>query len=555
MVAEANLEGFLFENAIPEHQETYRRIKSAVKDIWAEPRLNWYTDHGINHSERIILHLNRLCAGLLSVPGSDNITYGLTPEEVFLLLSASWLHDIGMQDLTGLNNHSVDEMDEKDWKQVRERHPQKAFEMIMGHPTEQNNNFWTGIILDSNIRAPLALICKGHGSNYFTEVINIFRGDRTFDISGNGKSIRGDLLTALLLMADELDLHQNRAVFKKNYPLSIVSKLHHFRHHYIGKVEIISNPDGKHEIHRKIRIIYHFPNEKDPSWMNDMQKWVQDKIEKEAERTKSILHGGFHSHFLWSDPLIEVKVETAFENEKYTMEKAVQCLLASEIQKPIDWKDIIPQFSDRFKKGAGGVVCVKGSKESAVERFIDFIQYIFGASVKGNPPIFPFAVLDFSEPEYQVLTDVFQEIETQLGDIKPKQGNQSIIQYLKSEGKFYLVIFKHLEHVGKELIDSLQEVIQSCNQHAGNLFLLITTGQNLSILNDLTTFTLPEKFEAEDIYQYFLETGDTEDDARLKLNGYLDFMKLKGTVTPFESFPLITILNQTLKREVKHGVV
>ncbi|MCP4213299.1 MAG: hypothetical protein GY765_01525 [bacterium] len=117
-----------------------------------------------------------------------------------------------------------------------ETHDKTYFEIYTGIKTD---DFHLSLDTEYPIHAPLALICKGHGSDYFDEVVNYF-ADNSLDIDGKGTTIRGELLTALLLMADELDLHSSRAVFKKNYPLSKTSELHHYRHYYISKVEVLS---------------------------------------------------------------------------------------------------------------------------------------------------------------------------------------------------------------------------------------------------------------------------------------------------------------------------
>lgn len=176
MINEADLENYLAQSNEEDFKETYNFIKIAAKKIWKEPRLGWYTDHGPKHSERIIFHLNRLCAGLLSNPDKECQDYRLTVDEVFLLLSAAWLHDIGMQDLTNSRTHSVDSMDNEDWEEVRKEHPKKVYDMIMNPSTgERSNKFWIGIKPDSKFRAPLALICKGHGSSYFSDTVSEFK--------------------------------------------------------------------------------------------------------------------------------------------------------------------------------------------------------------------------------------------------------------------------------------------------------------------------------------------------------------------------------------------
>ena len=67
-------------------------IRQATLKIWASdaPRIiKDYTDHGIEHSKRIISYVEKL---LFANSGRT-----LTSVEVYLLLASIYLHDIGMQ--------------------------------------------------------------------------------------------------------------------------------------------------------------------------------------------------------------------------------------------------------------------------------------------------------------------------------------------------------------------------------------------------------------------------------------------------------------------------
>ena len=566
MTGEENLEKFLQKYDEKNYYQAYLSIQNAVKDIWKIPRLPWYTDHGIDHSERIICHLNNLCFGLTSIPGSYSEHYGLTVEEVFLLLSAAWLHDIGMQDLSDLSFHSVDEMDNEDWEKVRKRHPEKAFEMIMKPGTGERDEpkFSTGIKINDDFRIPLALICKGHSSKFFEEVISQFPHN-TLNIEGKGKKIRGELLTALLLMADELDLHYKRALFKENYPLSNVSKLHHFRHHYIGHVEVVPAYNHADESQcRRINIVFRFPpvKDNDREWIGNIQEWVIDKIETEALRTAQILHTGFNRHFLWENPIVTIKTETAFESEKLTMDKPIQYLLKTEIQKNIDWKTITKEMAECFKERKGGIVLISGGHELGIDRFTGFINSIFCASQKCENPDSQLAVIDFSRIQnYHTVDDIFEEIENQLQGSSVKLKPDSIIQHLQTCQDFHLVIFKNLDKLADlSLLNAIHEkIINPCRKKTGNLFLLITSENSLSQLSGINTYRLPEKFEDQDIYEYFIDSGDSEDVARSKQKEYLELMKFQVDKTPIISGKIVNHLKKwrdkkSDSREIHYGI-
>ena len=72
-----------------------------------------YTYHDVGHSERVIAKLEKLTSGLTSSERP------LNKHEVFILLAAAYLHDVGMQ-YAG-QNLSRDE--------IRDRHAELSYEM------------------------------------------------------------------------------------------------------------------------------------------------------------------------------------------------------------------------------------------------------------------------------------------------------------------------------------------------------------------------------------------------------------------------------------------
>jgi hypothetical protein len=55
-----------------------------------------------------------------------------------------------------------------------------------------------------------------------------------------GRKVRGELLTALLMIADELDLQCKRIDFSDTakFDLSSYSQVHWFKHHYVDYVDV-----------------------------------------------------------------------------------------------------------------------------------------------------------------------------------------------------------------------------------------------------------------------------------------------------------------------------
>ena len=94
--------------------------------------------------------------------------------------------------------------------------------------------------IDEAYLSSIAFVSKGHSTDFFDEVADKFR---TRPETPKGKRLRGELLTALLLIADELDLQGKRVKFSETskFSLSPYSCLHWFKHHYVECVDIKNN--------------------------------------------------------------------------------------------------------------------------------------------------------------------------------------------------------------------------------------------------------------------------------------------------------------------------
>ncbi len=536
-----NLEEYLKKNDKVRF-EIYQDVQKAAKKIWKNSRLPWYTDHGESHSERVIAHLNQICAGLLKDPQSNQPEYGLTPVEVFLLLSAAWLHDVGMQDLSGLGKHSVDQMDENDWENVRKRHPQRSFEIIMAHAgaSDETNEFRTGLHPDHNLHAPLALICKGHGSDYYQEVVDTFE-KRTFDLDGQGVPIRGGLITALLLMADEIDLHNSRAALPGNFPLSRISRLHFYRHYYVQHVEVAAGKGNDTEVDRKIYIKFAFP-EGSEKWQGNLKEWIETKLKIESHRTSKQIRSGFQGHFSWSDPLVESETEQAMPKEKREMEIDVRFLLETQIRKTIDWKNIINDLKTRFKERNGGIVCLNSNGDQEIELFLTLLESIFRGTVEYHDFQPLISKLKFKPIEkYHTKDDVFQAIGDELGvDLSEFDDTDTgvtqwdfLYSNIKNTEKFCLIVFQGLGEIEQELRSSiLNDVLGGSKLKQGDKSLILIFDLNsLHTLSDCSVIDFPSRFKQDDVYAYFIDTGNSEKDAGKKTEKIMAYQKTGRSVS------------------------
>src|SRR5439155_8475158 len=135
------------------------RVCRSAEAIWNEQRLAWFTDHRARtHSRRIISHLGVLVDHLQTTSAK------LTPHELYVLLAATYLHDIGMQDFRVPGRGGVEQYTEVDYENIREAHPARGRELIIARTLERDRDeFRIDLDDDPQYLLPIALVAQAHG--------------------------------------------------------------------------------------------------------------------------------------------------------------------------------------------------------------------------------------------------------------------------------------------------------------------------------------------------------------------------------------------------------
>jgi hypothetical protein len=221
-------------NILDTHQQrALGNIREAAERIWARPLHRYYTDHTVAHSERIIALLDGLTAGMMATDKR------LSSTEVFVLLAAAYLHDIGMQN---------EKFSGGDLDNIREHHHTQTAEMIYAVFENPSEAFVIPLVRDPAIVDAIALVSKGHRkADLTTNEYEPF-------IHGN-EAVRLNLLAALLRFADELDIDYRRVDFElmKLMNLPAESQLHWWRCQFVSGVSIVDE---------YITIAYCFPQDR-----------------------------------------------------------------------------------------------------------------------------------------------------------------------------------------------------------------------------------------------------------------------------------------------------
>jgi len=288
----------------------------------------------MSHSQRV----NGLIAQILFPLYQDYWLYGrrredlpLSDYELYILMAAGYLHDIGMQDLN-LNGRPVDALTPKDHAEIRERHPLRSFEIIRDRTIEPRARRVIELGLAESDRddslMPIAIVAKAHGSRYFDEAVVELQKDI---YRPGGRSVRADLLAALLMIGDEIDLHRSRANLPDDMvEFSPLSLLHHYKHAYIASVDVES---GRASGDRRIMIGFLFPTEAKSRYAQAMQTWVLKKIEREVTRTQDILIRSTGGKLRW-DERCAVLSTIHYDESREPLLPEVQEALRKEEEKP-----------------------------------------------------------------------------------------------------------------------------------------------------------------------------------------------------------------------------
>lgn len=220
------------------YDTSIRRMREVVEGIWRSPQHRYFTDHSITHSERILRYLwplTRPCQPVLS------------DSEIYILVAAAYLHDIGMQS----------EKLGPDFKENRRIHQELSVEMIE--------------TLDLGVLPPykddISLVVRAH--RHVPLDADEYEGSHLDD-----DPVRPRLLGSLLRLADELELtHERVDLTRRNYQNPGLDALvHWYRHEYVRSVTV----DGGT---KRIQILYRFPKERRDECAYAVAEYVQGVID------------------------------------------------------------------------------------------------------------------------------------------------------------------------------------------------------------------------------------------------------------------------------------
>lgn len=228
------------------YSTSIQEIRKKVKEIWEYPQHRYFTDHSIKHSERILRYL-----WPLTRPCQDK----LSDAEIYILVAAAYLHDVGMQS----------EKLGADLRGNRRRHQELSVEMIEAMDL--------GVL--GQYKDDLGLVVRAHRHIPLD-------GDEYKATGLYGDPVRPRLLGSILRLADELDLTGERVnMSRQEYQnIGVEALVHWYRHLYVKDVRV-------EDVTKRIHITYRFPKEQLDDCKLVISNYIQTIIDdtlREIER-------------------------------------------------------------------------------------------------------------------------------------------------------------------------------------------------------------------------------------------------------------------------------
>lgn len=232
-------------------------IRGVMENIWANdaPRIvTDYTDHGEEHSKKIIFFAEKL----LQV----NPAAKFSQQEIYLLLASIYLHDIGMQcDIVKYPEikKKAEDLGAK-FEEVFTAKTTSGYSLEEQKEIRKNHNFLTAAwieylyekkdpVLSHGIRSvpydfvdDLMDVCKFHSKLSIDDCPDYFSGD---------PSSRKKMVSSLIRFADELDISSTRVNIEtvKIFSLTLENSIYWWLHNYT-KIDFVNT----NKVHLKVNL-------------------------------------------------------------------------------------------------------------------------------------------------------------------------------------------------------------------------------------------------------------------------------------------------------------
>ncbi len=263
-----------------------RLVRTRVEELTKAPFHLHFTDHSVQHSDRIMERLKEILWNNLH---SDS---RLTGYELMILSCATYLHDLGMQWTYDMAKSKFIELTNPPYhayEDVRSSHAGRSAVIIRA-----NLGIVNVPVPDLGIRSSKAVSDVGA---YIADCVVHHQGGHNVSAQKDdfsGTVIRVGLLRGLLRLADTLDMDHRRVDMERLtlYDIPVDSKIHWWSHHYVKSVRVENG---------KIKVAFWFPDTLAAPISKFFVRRVLGKIREELD---------LHQDLLW-DERIFLKLDTS----------------------------------------------------------------------------------------------------------------------------------------------------------------------------------------------------------------------------------------------------
>lgn len=255
--------------------EMAKRIEAFVGEWWKSNPMPWFTDHGPGHSRRVAEYALQI-GNIPNLPDAVK----LSSLEIAILWASAWLHDLGMQSLLG---RRLGPISTEQQQQIRHEHPNESALIILREAEA------IGIPPDPPLRQAIAYVARAHGTDFFVSSCDFLRH---LNVVRN-EPVRGPLLGAILLLADELDLHYERALPSRAHPvLNHVSEAHALKHRLVLACGVEHRAGGDVALKVSMQPPRNFPE----TLSLEVETWITEKLRRQIVMVEDEFAGGFDSY-------------------------------------------------------------------------------------------------------------------------------------------------------------------------------------------------------------------------------------------------------------------
>lgn len=322
----------LVEQERPDLVADLERIYTAVMDIWSVQRDQTFTAHGKEHIDQVARNLTSLIEPLR---GTDQ---DLNAMELYVLLAACYVHDIGMQ---------------LDFPDARKDHAQYAYDLVLGN-LETRGRSVSVEINDMASREAIAEIARAHWTSFALELSKE-------DFLGENSMGRLRLLGVLLALADLLDLSPVRARYFRTahrlYGLGALSELHQAAHHFLRGFEISFDPDTR-------ELQYQLSWRTTGEYMETLSDWVLHWFTSQWRTLAPLAIRDSGGHLRWKDPWATAEFREPRGQHATLSSEATGLLRAVRTEQlRINRDAFVKQFSSGMGKGDWRLFLISGGHE------------------------------------------------------------------------------------------------------------------------------------------------------------------------------------------------